>query len=102
MFEVALGSILIVAHLSGCGGALNCNPEGEIYSAHELNPSCCHGLTNVNLMFEPSDDYEGDDLPDGCGVGDAPPSIMICIACGDGTCGESEHHCNCPEDCAAP
>jgi hypothetical protein len=28
-----------------------------------------------------------------------PPSLMVCVDCGDGACGEGENHCICPDDC---
>ena len=70
-----------------------------MYSAHDRQAHCCKALTNANQEFVPSDSYEGNDLPDGCGVAAIPPDIMVCIACGDGTCGTAENFCNCPEDC---
>jgi hypothetical protein len=91
--------VSIAVHF-GCG-SLNCTEEGASYSAHELHGHCCDGLVNYNLMVEPSDEYEGDDLPEGCGVSDVPESMMVCIACGDGVCGTAEHFCNCPQDCSA-
>ena len=94
---------VVVWNLVGCAchGA-NCTTEGDVYSAHELHGRCCSGLVNRSLMFVPSDTYEGDDLPEGCGADAVPPDMMVCLACGDGFCGEGEHFCNCSEDCAAP
>lgn len=80
---------------------VGCTEVGGEYFAKELHARCCAGLTNVNafLVPDPLGTYPGDDLPAGCGDGGAPPDLMVCVACGDGVCGEAEHVCNCPEDC---
>ena len=46
---------------------------------------------------ETTETYEG--YPEGCGPGPAPPSILVCVTCGDGTCGAGESPCNCAADC---
>lgn len=97
--RVALVVSLLTATLGAGCSTTPCTPLGGTYSAHDRGASCCDDLTNYNLMVEPSDSYEGDDLPEGCGVSGTPPDIMVCIECGDGVCGEGEHFCNCPEDC---
>jgi hypothetical protein len=44
------------------------------------------------------DPPELDGLPPGCDdVG--PPSILVCLRCGDGVCGTAENYCNCAADC---
>ncbi|MDP2316594.1 MAG: hypothetical protein Q8P41_27115 [Pseudomonadota bacterium] len=94
---------LVVAVLApGLGAGCQttaCTTLGGEYSAHDRSAACCDDLTNYNLMVVPADTYEGDDLPEGCGVEAVPDDIMVCIECGDGVCGEAEHFCNCPDDC---
>lgn len=88
--------LLLLTVATGCQD--ECVPEGGIYSGHDRGAHCCSGLVSYNIVV-PSDDYEGTDLPEGCGVGEAGADMLVCIACGDGMCGTAENFCNCPEDC---
>jgi len=95
-----LGPLLLALAIgAGCEGLPGtCLTVGEAYDAR--NPGrCCGQLSSVNVMYVPSDEPI-DALAEGCGIGDAPPAIMVCVDCGDGSCGEAEHFCNCPEDCS--
>lgn len=69
-----------------------CIGEGEMFEAKVLCAFCCDGLSQISLDETSSD---------GC-VSNAPPSMLLCAACGDGACGTGENECNCPEDCSAP
>jgi hypothetical protein len=69
-----------------------CAKEGET-AGHYVDdpPQCCPGLAKI--VDEPRPDGRG-----GCGL--TPAGFMICVKCGDGTCGIGENYCNCPKDCA--
>lgn len=75
-----------------CGNTSACAKEGET-AGHGVNdePLCCPWLTKI--VDEPRPDGRG-----GCGL--TPAGFMICVKCGDGTCGKGENYCNCPGDCA--
>lgn len=78
-----------------------CIAEGDEFDARTLDTECCSGLVGASLEDIPRDDYTQDDYPKGCGPAEGvPPSLLVCIACGDGVCGLDEHYCNCAEDCA--
>jgi hypothetical protein len=77
-----------------------CREQGEEYEGKVICAHCCEGLTRGALL-EPGDAVapELDGLPAGCDDV-APPSLGVCIACGDGACLAGENFCNCPADCA--
>jgi len=75
----------------------DCRQEGELLEGKIICGLCCEGLQQKEPMIETDDGPS--DYPDGCGPGEAPPSILVCVACGDGICGSAENRCICPEDC---
>jgi hypothetical protein len=68
----------------------DCVSAGGMFDGKEICALCCAGLTRVHLVGS------GDG---GACVLDGPPSLFVCVACGDGTCGAGENTCNCPGDC---
>lgn len=73
------------------GTAGRCLQEGELFDGKDICAVCCSGLSRI----------QPDELPDGgadC-QRSAPPSIFICVKCGDGVCGEFENRCRCAADC---
>lgn len=68
-----------------------CAEEGETVSgamnAQPIEKKCCASLTAATI-FEIKD-----------GQCNAAGGALVCIKCGDGTCGASENNCNCPMDC---
>jgi len=73
------------------GSAGRCLEEGEEFDAKDICAGCCAGLSKV---------HPGS-LADGgteC-QSTAPPSVFICVRCGDGVCGDFENRCSCPADC---
>lgn len=76
-----------------------CRAAGEQYEAKVICARCCEGLEHRGIL-EPGNRVgpDVDGLPDGCDA-PAPPSLRVCIRCGDGTCGPGENFCNCPADC---
>ncbi len=74
-----------------------CIPDGEQLEGKVICAFCCSGEAAREPMVETTEVFDG--YPEGCGPGDAPPSILVCVTCGDGTCGEGENRCVCPEDC---
>jgi hypothetical protein len=80
----------------------DCRAAGELYEGKVLCAGCCDGLERSS-MVEPGDEVppELDGLPEGCDE-TAPPSILVCIRCGDGICGAGENFCNCLADCPRP
>lgn len=72
---------------------------GEQYDGKVICAQCCEGLERRGVVVRGNaTPPEVDGLPDGCDVG-APPSVLVCLRCGDGVCGTGEDFCNCPEDC---
>ena len=72
------------------GGAYGrCLQEGEELEAKVIGALCCEGLERIGLEHPTAN---------GC-ASDEPPSLFVCAACGDGTCGRSENSCNCEADC---
>ena len=67
-----------------------CVEEGESYPVTATVYECCEGLTAISC----SEPTNADVCPGSECVGS-----MICANCGDGTCGDGENKCNCPEDC---
>ena len=66
------------------GGARgDCTGEGESLEAKDICSICCPGLTRLEI----------------CDT-QAPPSLFVCGACGNGVCGPGENVCNCAADCA--
>jgi hypothetical protein len=62
---------------------MTCTKENE----RTVVRNCCEGLTTVGTS----------ELKDGeC---TRPTGFLYCTKCGNGTCGEVENPCNCPEDC---
>jgi hypothetical protein len=66
-----------------------CREESEEIEGKVPGAYCCAGLKKVS-QAEP----RGDDC-----VVLVPPSLLVCLPCGDGVCGTQENICNCPEDC---
>ncbi len=66
---------------------------GLAYSDQDVE--CCEGLEKRCgiRFFDGTCDMEGKNSMYG---------VPICIACGNGVCGQFENECNCPEDCSFP
>lgn len=69
----------------------DCAGVGETIEAKDICSHCCQGLLPEHpLVKNPATGL--------CDI-DAPPSLFVCVPCGDGVCGESENECTCPADC---
>ena len=95
--------MLILSLLLSCAKDLGCV---EAYGEYEkeIGPhTCCEGSVPISRnigIWTGTKPFEGEGYPEGCGpVGG---EAVVCLPCGDGTCGDEENYCNCPEDCAAP
>ena len=66
-----------------------CTAEGQGFESFTPDGMCCEGLTAVPAATP----TEG-----GCASPRCP--CYVCVACGDGVCGEGENECNCAEDCS--
>ena len=77
------------------GSYRRCIGAGEIYEGKVACALCCDGLVRKNLD-EPEPATGSQERV--C-TRDAPPSLLICIRCGDGVCGAGENSCRCPADC---
>ncbi len=87
-----LALCLLICACASDGDAPFCRAEGEGYDVKVMEEGpCCDGLTAANTTSEPDADGV-------CQLNGLNPA-KICIACDDGTCGEGENVCNCPEDC---
>lgn len=76
-----------------------CRGQGEEYEGKVICAQCCEGLTAIGTERPgPDPTAKLGDLPAGC-IDPAPPSIVLCAACGNGTCEAGENYCNCPADC---
>jgi hypothetical protein len=63
--------------------------QGFDLKNRSLGEHCCGGLVAVR---------DSTLLADGtCEV--APPSVAVCLPCGDGICAANEDRCSCPVDC---
>lgn len=78
----------------------DCIPQGEEYEGKVICAHCCAGLERAEAMIVTDEDWTEAGYPAGCGPSDAPPSMGICVDCGDGRCGAGENICICPEDCS--
>jgi hypothetical protein len=67
----------------------DCRPHGALFEAKITCAHCCGGLTRVSP----------DVLENGECRSTAPPSLFICLNCGDGICSPDENPCRCPADC---
>jgi hypothetical protein len=95
--------LMVTVSCASCGP--RCVGLGDEYFAKEDGAECCDGLRAVSRedgIWKGTTPYPGTDYPPGCGPTGAPPDLMVCLACGDGACGDDENYCNCPDDCAAP
>jgi hypothetical protein len=65
---------------------------------------CCEGLEQVSesIVVAKGDTPTSKGLPEGCADDGGAPDGLICLPCGDGTCGKEENYCNCAADCTAP
>jgi hypothetical protein len=73
----------------GVGGA--CTVAGDMLEGKDICATCCDDLVRID-----------NSAPVGAGGAceeTAPPSLLVCAACPDGTCGTGENKCNCPADC---
>ena len=68
----------------------DCRPHGADLEGKVTCGHCCGGLVRVKP------DVVG---ADGSCISTAPPSIFICLRCGDGVCSPEENRCRCPVDC---
>ena len=79
---------------TGCTEPAACIGAGEsVTPIGPEEPACCPGLAPIDYALETQD-------PQGnweCQYVDC--LCYVCAACGDGSCGEGENHCNCPVDC---
>jgi hypothetical protein len=66
------------------GGTGACSASGHVFDAKETCSICCGGLSRINASL--------------CDKS-APPSLFVCLPCGNGVCDEGESSCSCPEDC---
>ena len=73
------------------GTAGECVAAGGTLEAKDICSICCPGLSRIELDAPSADG--------GACESAAPPSLFVCAACGDGTCGRGENRCNCPADC---
>ncbi len=74
-----------------------CIEAGELIEGKVICAFCCDDMLMAEPMVETDEVFDG--YPEGCGPGETPPSILICVDCGDGVCGQGENRCICPEDC---
>ena len=74
-----------------------CAEAGGYVEGKDICAICCDGMVASDSQVETTEVFDG--YAEGCGPGDEPPSLLICIACGDGVCGAGENRCMCPEDC---
>jgi hypothetical protein len=75
------------------GGAIGeCSAEGETVEAKEICTHCCAGLTRAEISAPAATTGECESV--------GPPSLFVCVHCGDGVCSEDENVCNCDEDCS--
>jgi hypothetical protein len=65
----------------------SCRQEGQDFDGKFAGAQCCDGLVRV-----------GSELPS-LACEPAVDSLFFCVRCGDGTCGNEENHCRCPQDC---
>jgi hypothetical protein len=85
---IAAAGLLVTA----CDELATCAAEGDGYDLKAgIEGPCCEGLTAANTTDAPDDAGV-------CQVEDLNPA-KVCIACGDGACGEAENRCNCASDC---
>jgi hypothetical protein len=69
----------------------------EAFEGKVAGAQCCEGLVVASQDVETDEVIDG--YPPGCGPGTAPPSVMICLECGNGVCEAGENRCNCATDC---
>lgn len=76
----------------GYGGVVGaCTVAGDMLEGKDICATCCDDLVRID-----------NSAPVGAGGAceeTAPPSLLVCAACPDGTCGTGENKCNCPADC---
>ncbi len=79
-------------------GPYHCCPSGEDTT------TCCVDYppepSGSNLCFQYGGVTADSNYPEGCAP-QAPPSLFICVNCGDHICGPGENPCACPGDCPA-
>jgi hypothetical protein len=88
-----------------CDGIGTCVGAHEEFGKEMGSHTCCEGLVPISRedgIWKGTEPYPGTDYPEGCGPTGDGPDAVVCLPCGDGTCGDEENYCNCPEDCAAP
>jgi hypothetical protein len=68
-----------------------CRGEGQDIEgkAMGMGVRCCQGLAAIASASLEHTECQP-----------APPSVLVCVRCGDGVCGKGENRCNCAEDCA--
>jgi hypothetical protein len=69
----------------------DCIREGEEYEGKVMCGHCCGELRRLGPMAIRDDSGN-------CQI-NAPLSLGVCAACGNGICGPGENSCTCPEDC---
>ena len=75
-----------------------CIGKGEEFEAKIAGGQCCEGLVRAEVSAETDSGEVFEGFPPGCGP-TAPPSVKICLDCGNQVCEEGENVCNCAEDC---
>jgi len=74
-----------------------CRLDGEDIEGKVIGAYCCNhdadsgAIGHIINSLVPSDGGECTPV--------APPSVLICSRCGDGTCSSWENRCNCAVDC---
>ena len=84
------------------GGVLGeCAQAGGNVEGKDICAYCCDGLTRSDGSLPSDEVFEG--YPEGCGPGNMPPSLFVCLDCGDGVCdaASGENFCSCEADCPA-
>jgi hypothetical protein len=86
-----------------CYAYVPCTGVGQKYEGKATCAGCCEGLVRTDsLVVGDATPPDVDRLDPACDFGPDPASLLTCIRCGDGICGEAENFCNCPADCSKP
>ncbi|MEY4580204.1 MAG: hypothetical protein RL701_4907 [Pseudomonadota bacterium] len=72
-----------------------CREVGEDIERKVVGARCCDGAVAAGLFAVV---LKSQDYPTGC-MRQGPPSLAVCLACGNGNCEADENRCNCDKDC---